>query len=186
MEKLYKQIIDELSNSEESPIDLFKDAIEFLALKIMVNTDFKIEKENTDKYFKLSQKYSNKDLKINLIIKLICELISHFKEYFFDYLGELYMKVINEFGKPTKGQFFTPYNVSRMMATMLYKPINNNGKLITVNDPCCGSGGMCIAFIEMLDKKKINYLQDYLFYLNDNPLILLHNKLYLNSHNLTF
>lgn len=168
MEDLYKPIIDELRNSHQSPVELFKDAIEYLALKIMVQTDFKIEKNNADKYFELTEKYTDKDNKVIKVMKLICSLLKRFSTHFNDYLGELYMRVIEEFSKPTKGQYFTPYNVSKLMAHITFDiPTHVNEKPITINDPCCGSGGMCIAFIDLLDKRNINYLQHYLIYAND-------------------
>lgn len=168
MEDLYKPIIDELSNSHQSPVELFKDAIEYLALKIMIQTDFQIEQKCTDKYFELSEKYKDKDCSVIRVIKLISSLLLRFKTHFYDYLGELYMKIIERFSKPSKGQYFTPYNVSKLMAHITFDiPANIKDKPITINDPCCGSGGMCIAFIDLLDKRNINYLQHYIIYAND-------------------
>lgn len=168
MEDLYKPIIDELSNSHQSPVELFKDAIEYLALKIMIQTDFQIEQKCADKYFELSEKYKDKDCSVIRVIKLISSLLLRFKTHFYDYLGELYMKIIERFSKPFKGQYFTPYNVSKLMAHITFDiPDNIEDKPITINDPCCGSGGMCIAFVDLLDKRNINYLQHYIIYAND-------------------
>lgn len=71
-----------------------------------------------------------------------------------DFLGELYMNL----GVSNKdiGQFFTPYDVSKMMSQFLGTDPNDDG-IITLNEPTCGSGGMIIAYAETLKKEDINY-----------------------------
>ena len=67
-----------------------------------------------------------------------------------DFLGELYMKL--NFGNGWKGQFFTPFHISEMMARMTIgentqDEIKKKG-YISVNDPTCGSGCMLIALAQ--------------------------------------
>ncbi len=62
---------------------------------------------------------------------------------FNDNLGELFMRC--NLGNKTAGQFFTPYNISILMARCLLdsdrlKEKANNDEIITINDPCCGGG----------------------------------------------
>ena len=63
-----------------------------------------------------------------------------------DFLGEMFMAL--ELGNHWKGQFFTPYNVCRMMAKMQITTadalISGRG-WVGVNDPACGAGALLIA-----------------------------------------
>ncbi len=68
-------------------------------------------------------------------------------------------------GSATKGQFFTPYHVSQLMAEINFAETENKLKeqeFITLSDPCCGSAGMIIAFAETMLNKGYNY-QNQLF-----------------------
>jgi hypothetical protein len=67
------------------------------------------------------------------------------------------------------GQYFTPYQVSLMMAEMsigrkeLKETIREQG-FITFMDPCCGAGGMMLAAAEvvenrMFDPRKVMYVE---------------------------
>lgn len=63
-----------------------------------------------------------------------------------DFLGEMFMAL--ELGSHWKGQFFTPYNVCRMMVEIQLHDaagrIEEKG-WIGVNDPACGAGALLIA-----------------------------------------
>lgn len=63
-----------------------------------------------------------------------------------DFLGEMFMGL--ELGNHWKGQFFTPYNVCRMMSEItivdLEDRIEKRG-WVGINDPCCGAGALMIA-----------------------------------------
>ncbi len=78
---------------------------------------------------------------------------------FDDYLGELFMKC-NQ-GNKNAGQFFTPYNVSRFMASAMLMEADVETKskdIITICDPCSGGGGMPIAALDVLKNDyEINY-----------------------------
>ncbi|MGA4519253.1 N-6 DNA methylase [Solibacillus silvestris] len=68
-----------------------------------------------------------------------------------DHLGNLFMEL--GLGNSAKGQFFTPYPVSQMMARMIVskedidKHIKEKG-YFTLCEPTCGAGGMIIATYE--------------------------------------
>ncbi|MCM1368200.1 MAG: SAM-dependent methyltransferase [Roseburia sp.] len=79
---------------------------------------------------------------------------------FADYLGELFMGC--NMGNSHNGQFFTPYHVSKLCAKLsIGTPKKGSGEILTVNDPCCGSGGMMIAALDVLKNDfDINYTMD--------------------------
>ena len=85
-----------------------------------------------------------------------------------DFLGELYMEL--DLGNDHAGQFFTPYDVCRMMAeitgTDLQARIERDG-WISVNDCACGAGALLVAFANACTRQKINYQTSVLFTAQD-------------------
>lgn len=70
-----------------------------------------------------------------------------------DFLGQIFMRL--ELGNDHQGQFFTPYNVSHMMAQItlgdgLSLLTTGERDFITVSDPACGAGGMIVAMAEAM------------------------------------
>ena len=83
-----------------------------------------------------------------------CKLLAHIVELLepesCDVLGSLYMEL--ELGNDNTGQFFTPPDVSLMMAQMMH---GNQIKeidcpYITLSEPACGAGGMVLAFAKVM------------------------------------
>jgi hypothetical protein len=67
-----------------------------------------------------------------------------------DVLGQLYMTL--ELGNAQAGQFFTPPEISELMARMTYgDELQNLTKpFITLSEPACGAGGMVLAFVKVM------------------------------------
>jgi hypothetical protein len=67
-----------------------------------------------------------------------------------DVLGPLYMEL--ELGNTQAGQFFTPHELSELLARMTYgdelKTLNK--PFITLSEPACGAGGMVLAFVKVM------------------------------------
>ena len=75
-----------------------------------------------------------------------------------DFLGQVFSA--NNFGNVRKGQFFTPYHVSKLMAQINFADIENKlaeNNFVTLAEPCCGSGGIIIAFAKTLKEQGYNY-----------------------------
>ena len=85
-----------------------------------------------------------------------------------DFLGELFMLL--ELNNDHNGQFFTPYNVCKMMAMMqsgdLPDLIAEKG-YISANDCACGAGALLIAFANEARRKGVNYQRHVLFVAQD-------------------
>lgn len=81
-----------------------------------------------------------------------------------DFLGALYMNL--NLGSHWKGQFFTPYNVSRCMAEITIgnckEQVDKQG-WISVCDPCVGGGAMLIAAANVMRRQKVNYNNHVMF-----------------------
>ena len=67
-----------------------------------------------------------------------------------DVLGQLYMTL--ELGNAQAGQFFTPPEISELMARMTYgDELQNLTKpFITLSEPACGAGGMVLSFVKVM------------------------------------
>ena len=95
--------------------------------------------------------------------QLLALLVSALSEQYQDFLGKVYMQL--NLGNARTGQFFTPYHISQMMAEITFvdgKENIENKEIITLSEPCCGSGGMVIAYAETMKKYDINF-QERLF-----------------------
>lgn len=79
---------------------------------------------------------------------------------FNDYLGELFMQC-NQ-GNKNCGQFFTPYHISKCMAKMsVADDCAKQNKIMSILDPCCGSGGLILAGLDVLKNDYgFNYAHD--------------------------
>ena len=68
---------------------------------------------------------------------------------FSDILGPVYMEMRGKGSKQILGQFFTPWTVASMMSRMTAgeRPAAQEGRLIRICDPACGSGVMMLAFL---------------------------------------
>ena len=85
-----------------------------------------------------------------------------------DFLGKLFMCL--ELGNHWRGQFFTPYDICKMMAAVSLEDTQFNMKeelltkgWISINDPACGAGATLIAAANQLSQQHINYQTDALF-----------------------
>jgi type I restriction-modification system DNA methylase subunit len=121
------------------------------------------------------KKYNPKEREAfaGMFTELVLELEQH---KFADVLGELYMGL--ELSSKWKGQFFTPYHVSSLMAKMstpdnLADEINKKGYYVA-NDPSCGSGVMLIAFAEHCHEQEINFQQSVWFVAQDVDPVVAH------------
>jgi len=85
-----------------------------------------------------------------------------------DFFGEIY-NALDLYSK-AKAQFFTPYNVSKMMSLMTFgnpmDEIREKG-MISINDPCCGAGALLIAAANVCKEQGVDISRDTLFVAQD-------------------
>lgn len=123
------------------------------------------EREKT--YLTIISKYDQKEQTLfPKLFAIVIEALEKNPEQ--DFLGELFMNL--ELGSHWKGQFFTPYHVSRLMAEVqmidIHQLIKSKG-YVTVNDPACGAGALLIAFSNAVKAQKINYQKHVHFVAQD-------------------
>ena len=146
---------------------LITDVLECGAISIANTVDLTERTNREEQYKKVMEKYQPEEQKIlSEVFTMIYQLLSsvvYDDGCFDDYLGELFMRC--EQGNSGTGQFFTPYHVSKLMAkAILGSEVIEKAKkdeVITVNDPCCGGGGMLMAALDVLKNDyHINYTRN--------------------------
>ena len=120
-----------------------------------------IWEEREDRYLTIINTYSKREQKV--IVQMFALLAMEYEmNPYQDLLGRIYMMLgINQ---KNKSQFFTSYDVSKLMAEVLTtrehmsKFIRKQG-YASVCDECCGAGSMLIAFAEKCSEmfKKHDY-----------------------------
>lgn len=91
----------------------------------------------------LAEDNDYKDLVVTWM-KNVHESLAKGKAY--DFFGGVYEEMFQSKGKASStGQFFTPMGVCEVMARLA--PPNDDGGLIRLSDPCCGSGRLALAHI---------------------------------------
>jgi type I restriction-modification system DNA methylase subunit len=162
-----KPIID-LLDSFQFKIDyatLLSDVFSMLADTISNAVDSQQKSIRDEEYFACLKHYDEKDRKkIQTVAGKIFDLCSEMSEpegEFNDWLGELYM--CSNTSSSRAGQFFTPFNLSRLCARLNAFKKDNHG-IITVDEPACGSGGLLLATAEKMRDDGINYTEEAFFH----------------------
>lgn len=81
-----------------------------------------------------------------------------------DFLGKMYMSL--DLANHWKGQFFTPYNVCKMMSEVTCGNIDSHIEkqgYISICDPACGAGATLIAAANSMKNGKYNFQNHVLF-----------------------
>lgn len=135
--------------------EIFSDWIECIALAISNSIKLfqdELWRKREEQYCNVIKKYTEQErLKLS---KMVNMLIKELEDNPRDVLGEVFM--LSGMGADVGGQFFTPFSISRMMASInVVTP--KEGEKITLSEPSCGSGGSIIAAAIELKKRGINY-----------------------------
>lgn len=109
------------------------------------------------KYLNIIKTYTNEQAEE--FSKLLAFLVLGLEQAPQDFLGQVFMSL--NLGSQANGQYFTPYSVSKFMAEINFAEIESfqSNQLITLSEPCCGSGALIIAFAQTLKEHNINYQQ---------------------------
>ena len=154
------QKINDLSGSR-SPYEVYCDWVKLMVLSLQ-NTccPFPLYQNKTwerreEEYIKTIQPYGE-DGKV--FVDMFGMLTETLDDSISDVLGEIYME--SGCGNKNTGQFFTPFHVSVLCASMnvqnMLLEIEQTGKII-LNEPSCGGGGMIIAAAKVLKDRGVNY-----------------------------
>ena len=123
------------------------------------NCTRRTKREN--EYLTIIKRYKQRDLIAKLFAIIVLALERNPNQ---DFLGEIYMTL--DLGSHWHGQFFTPYNVCRLMSEISHEE-GSNHKIITISDPSCGAGATLIAHANVLREKGIDYQREAVFVRQD-------------------
>lgn len=168
MEDYSKQVLKSLDRFQYSRgrREVFLDAVEYNALRIATKFDITRQEERITRMKDILSGYKGNDAEeFHELTTNITLLLKGMLDNFGDHLGRIYMEI--EAGNKQAGQYFTPYDVSKVMAKITLGKIKDNGKILTINDPCCGSGGMIVAAADILAAQHFNYADKMLAVVND-------------------
>lgn len=147
---------------------VFSDFVEMAALALarLDRTQFNVRET---RYLQVAGQYDRDELE--LLTQAFSHLVLAFESNFdtddegnvrhvkfADTLGSIYMML--DLGNSSAGQFFTPYDVSLLMARINTANANNlvakNG-FVRLLEPAVGAGGMVIATAQVLAEEGLNY-----------------------------
>lgn len=138
---------------------LFSDSMAAMAIAISNSVDLRQRDEREARYLEIVGRYE-RDI-VAIFPRVMAELTSGLELERGDLLGSLFHDL--ELHNTARGQFFTPYTVSRMMAQAtlgspeaLQALIEERG-FVTVMEPACGAGSMIIGLADAMQAEGINY-----------------------------
>lgn len=135
---------------------VFSDFCEMSALALSNTVDLVHREAREARYMQIVGEYEREE--VQRFPQLLAVLVDWLECGLDDCLGKLFMSL--ELGDSFKGQFFTPFEVSRLMAGITFgdarQAIEHQG-FITMNEPACGAGGMILAAADALQAQGINY-----------------------------
>jgi len=151
--------------------EIFYDCLELLVMGLIYDfTPTQAKNINALQIIKdIRKKYSEQDNKfIDDLLNDIGAYVVQFGDKPDDYLGALYMDIVSNRTRQTHQQFFTPFHISELMGLITIGDLDTaSNEVITINDPCCGSGSLCLGKITALQRNGINPLKRVLVYAND-------------------
>jgi hypothetical protein len=111
------------------------------------------------RYMAVATRYGDEKQRAMMAVsKLFSRLAEAAHEYSGDFLGETFMMEEVCFKNTAKGQFFTPYGISKLCARLKCSPdvvesAKAENRPVIVLDPACGSGGMVLAIAEAMSEQ---------------------------------
>jgi hypothetical protein len=127
--------------------DVFRDFV--MMSGISINNALLKSDELEQEYMSIVGRYKKDDA--IRIAQLLSEVVMGLEFATCDFLGSVFMEL--ELGSKHLSQFFTPYSVSKCMATISCGDVIdelNDKPFITLAEPCAGAGSMVIAFADSM------------------------------------
>lgn len=154
------KILEHLKTSKH-PHEIFND---WLVMATATLYSWKKDQSVENEYMQVAKQYTKEELeKHSELLALTVYALEKTEQ---DFLGEIFMNI--DLGNSRTGQFFTPYNISSMMAKMaMGENKHPKNRVCKINDCCCGAGGMLIAGAAAMKESGFNYQQNALFFGTD-------------------
>jgi type I restriction-modification system DNA methylase subunit len=150
------------ANAHRRRLDqVFADAVEMMALAISNGVDLAQFEAREARYMQVVKDYTPEE--VSRFPQMLALLVDALEGGPADILGAVFGEL--EQGNSARGQFFTPYEICRLMARMtvgdghdIRAKISERG-YITLQEPSAGAGAQVIAFAEAMQESGLNYQQ---------------------------
>lgn len=149
----YRTIIERIARHKSSTLTVFADFCRMVACALAAGT-------REEEYFEAIKGYSKEEL---LLLSNAMGLLVEEMEAapFTDQLGTYYLDAASNSSKQARGEFYTPQEISRLMARMIIDAdaVKERGLPISLNEPACGAGGMVLAVAELFAPDAVDLLR---------------------------
>lgn len=138
---------------------LFSDFCEIAAISLSNAVDLSQFKQREERYLQIVKGYSREELTI--VARCLAHVTVELENDISDVLGRTFHEL--ELHNKWAGQFFTPYEVARMMARMTIGDCNDlrdriaQRGFVTAQEPAVGTGAMVIGLAHEMKDAGINY-----------------------------
>ncbi len=140
------------------PHEVFRDFCELAAISLSNAVDRIHYAKREARYLEVIKTYTKEEA--YRFPAMLAAVVNSLERAFSDSLGQLFMSL--ELGNQWKGQFFTPYEVSQLMAKITLgdvRAVIERQGFFTLNEPAAGAGAMVIACAHALHDQGVNYQQ---------------------------
>ncbi len=140
---------------------VFADFVAMAAYSISNSVDLPNREKREAEYMQIVKRYEPKEVAV--FPQLLAELTMAIEDEPSDVMGRVYHEL--ELHNKWAGQYFTPFDICKMMARMT---AGDGGEMtakmegrdfLTIAEPACGSGAMVIAFALAMKEAGLNYQQ---------------------------
>lgn len=127
--------------------DVYRDFLELFALSLRNVADLRGWQERENRYLEIVANYDREDLdRFAEVFAIVTGIMQADPQ---DVLGRLYMEL--EVSNDRLGQFFTPYDLARLVAAITAKDIVEDAPpIVRLHEPACGAGAFLVALTEQL------------------------------------
>jgi len=153
----YKEIVALLrANTGARRISqVFDDFVEIFALALRNAIDHRGRQEREEQYLQVIAPYSREEL--DRFARAFSLVVVEMERDPQDILGRLYMEL--ELGNSSMGQFFTPYDIARLIAELnlpgMTEQVERRG-YAELYEPACGAGAFIIAAAQAMRQAGMN------------------------------
>ena len=144
---------------KHEPHAVFRDCMEAMAIAVSNSVDRGQFEAREARYMQIVGKYAKEELEV--FVRVLAEITMELEAGMDDVMGSVFGEL--GLGNAAVGQFFTPFEVSRLMARMTVgdgsaaKELIEQHGFVSVLEPAVGAGGMVIAMAEALSEAGISY-----------------------------
>jgi type I restriction-modification system DNA methylase subunit len=142
-------------NRWKTPNEIFND---WLVMASAALYSWKKDKKVEEEYTQIEKRYSKEQM--SRMAELFAIVTLGLQEEKTDFLGNIYS--ILGLGNKKLGQFFTPYNMARLMAEIAIDPKTESKRILKIYDPACGSGVMLIAVLGLKEMHDTDFKKNIL------------------------